>query len=402
MLVDVETGRVLAQHNAHQKMFPASTTKTMTALLAIEKGDLNKIVRIGPNPPKTGESSANLLEGETFTLADLVRAALIHSANDACVAIAEAVAGDVPSFVKMMNETAREIGAKQTHFANPHGLHDPNHYTTAYDLSLIVRRAMTHSFFNRVVATREYSMHGNYKIGPRRVMYNRNRLLFRWPSCDGVKTGYTRQAGRCLVASATMRDPQTGSPWRLLGVVLKSPNTWSDAYNLLKFHGFNQYRPALVARAGERVTQAAVTGGARPVAAVAEHDLDLPLRPYEKAHLSRRLQLEPVLAPVIKGQSVGRVEYWFKDHKLGEVPLVARAAVPASLVAQKLPGMAALVPADPLRRYGLYALAAAFLVTLIVAVLTFLKALYNARTKRARRLVAYRPEKIAPSKKVGR
>jgi D-alanyl-D-alanine carboxypeptidase (penicillin-binding protein 5/6) len=402
ILEDVDTGRILAQHNAHQRMFPASLTKTMTALVAIEKGDLNKVVRIGPNPPKTGESSVNLLEGETFTLADLVRAALIHSANDACVAIAEAVAGNVPSFVKMMNVKAEEIGAKQTHFANPHGLHDPNHYTTPYDLALIVRRAMTHSFFNEVVATKEYTLHGNYKIGPRRVMYNRNRLLFRWPSCDGVKTGYTRQAGRCLIASATLRDAKSKRPWRLLAVVMKAPNSWSDGYNLLKFHGFNQFQPVLVARADERVAQANVVGGAHSVAAVADHDVELPLRPYEKAHVTAQPHLARVLAPVVQGERVGRVEYWFKDHKLGEVPLVARADVPASLVAHALPGAAALVPTEPLRRYGLYALAAAILVTLTVAALTFLKAISNARTQRARRIVAYRPEKTAAQKKAGR
>ncbi len=112
-------------------------------------------MRIGPNPPKTGEQSILLMQGEQFVLRDLVRAAMIKSANDSCVAIAEAVAGDVPTFVKMMNEKAKELGAKNTHFCNPHGLHDANHYTTAYDLALIAQAAMQHPEFNEMTRTQQ-------------------------------------------------------------------------------------------------------------------------------------------------------------------------------------------------------------------------------------------------------
>jgi D-alanyl-D-alanine carboxypeptidase (penicillin-binding protein 5/6) len=128
--MEAATGRVLAQRNAHQKRFPASTTKTMTALVALSQNSLDRVVRIGPNPPRVGESSVFLLEGEKFTIRDLVRAAMIKSANDSCVAIAEGVAGSVPAFAELMNRKAREVGARNTHFVNPHGLHDPNHYTT--------------------------------------------------------------------------------------------------------------------------------------------------------------------------------------------------------------------------------------------------------------------------------
>jgi len=164
ILVDVSSGRVLAQRNADARMFPASTTKTMTALVALKHGNLDSVVSIGPNPASTGEQSVYLLEGEQFRLRDLVRAAMIKSANDSCVAIAEGVAGTVPQFVDLMNKEAKKVGARHTHFVNPHGLHDPNHYTTARDLSLIARAAMEYPFFNRTIRTRETTIHGNAKI----------------------------------------------------------------------------------------------------------------------------------------------------------------------------------------------------------------------------------------------
>lgn len=366
VLMDAATGRVLEEHDAHRRMFPASTTKTMTGLVAISRGDLDRVVTIGPNPPKTGEQSAYLMQGERFALRDLLRAALIKSANDSCVAVAEAVAGNVPAFVKMMNQKAREVGARDTHFANPHGLHDPNHYTTAYDLALIARAAMKYPFFNQVVDTREAEIHGNYKIGATRLLVNKNKLLFRWNECDGVKTGYTRQAGRCLIASAT-QSVQTASgarPFRLVSVVMHSPDSWGDSEWLLR-QGFAQFAPVEIVRANQEFGSANVEGGAQSAQAIAPRAIYLPLRHGERAVLSEQLHFEPLRAPLRSGQNIGRVDFVSGGRVLVSSPLVSLRAVPVSLSARVMPSSAQFLPSDPILRNALYGGAGTLLLLLL-------------------------------------
>lgn len=382
VLMDVSSGRVLEECNAHQRMFPASTTKTMTALVALSHADLDKVVTIGPNPPRTGESSVNLMQGEKFALADLVRAALIKSANDSCVAIAEGVAGSVPKFVTMMNQEARKVGARDTHFANPHGLHDPNHYTSAYDLALIAREAMKYPFFNETTRTRHTTIHGNAKLGAERFLVNRNRLLFRWDDCDGVKTGYTRQAGRCLIASATRTDPTTGQPWRLLSVVMHSPDSWHDGANLLLHEGFERYHPVMVARANEVIDTAQVAGSAYGVQAIVARDTLLPLRDDEQASLTHSAHLFKLNAPIAQGRTVGYVEYDMGGRKLVEIPLVAQTAVAASLVTRVMPFAGRLLPSDPALRLGFYGVS--ILASALFAAWLKVRAINRSRAKNYR------------------
>jgi D-alanyl-D-alanine carboxypeptidase (penicillin-binding protein 5/6) len=311
---------------------------------------------VGPNPPKTGESSVFLQQGETFTLRELLEAALIRSANDSCVAIAEGVAGTQEKFVEMMNKKAREVGANDSHFVNPHGLHDPNHYTTAYDLAMIARAAIKHPEFNEIIATRETTIHGNAKVGAVRLLKNRNRLLFRWDECDGVKTGYTRQAGRCLVASATHIDPRTHRPWRLIGVVMHAPDSWTDARHLLEY-GFQKFSPTVVAHGGETLAKLDVQGGSSQVQAAASHEIRLPLKGIEKANLQTRVRSLAPEAPVKKDQVVAQLEWSLNGKKIGEVPLVAREAVGKSLVASVVPAAGRMMPSHPLARWSVYACA---------------------------------------------
>lgn len=334
ILMDLDSGRILAQKNIHQRREPASTTKIMTALLAAESGKLDQSFTIGPNPPKIGESSMYLEQGEVFTLRELVQGTLTKSANDGCVAIAEAVSGSVPKFVELMNLKARQLGARDTHFANPNGLHDPNHYTTASDLALITRAALKDPFFDATVRIKKITLHGNSKI-PRRVFYNHNRLLLHWEKCDGVKTGYTHQAGRCLVSTATQTDPATGHQWRLLAVVLHAPDCWSDSINLLQHHGFDQFRPVRVAEAEKTVIKVPIQRGGF-AEAVAEHDMWLPLRPGERNQLQEEVQPLERTAPVEKGQIVA-YKSWIKNGKaIAVLPLVAKDDVTRSLIYRAL------------------------------------------------------------------
>lgn len=346
ILMDVDSGRILAEHNAYKKMFPASTTKTMTALVALKYGDLEKVVTIGPNPPKTGEQSIALMQGEHLRLGELVRAALIKSANDSCVAIAEGVSGNVADFVKLMNRTSKEIGATHTHFVNPHGLHDPQHYTTAYDLALIAREAMKYPFINQAIATHQTSIPGNYKIGAVRSLTNKNKLLFRWNQCDGVKTGYTKQAGRCLIASASHRDPVTHKRWRLVSVVLHSPDSWSDSGNLLLHGGFNRFHLVPVSGTDEAMATVDVLGGAHPASAVTEKPLQVPVRGDEDSNLQREVMTWKPHAPVVKGQRLGYLLLSSHGRKIAKVGLVAAEDVPPSLVARVMPSAAAIAPTN--------------------------------------------------------
>lgn len=353
VLMDLETGRILAEKNAHQRMFPASTTKTMTALVAVSQGDLDRVVTIGPNPPKTGESSVYLKQGEKLTLRDLVRAALIKSANDSCVAIAEGVAGNVPAFVKLMNAKAKELGARDTHFANPHGLHDASHYTTAYDLALIGRAALKYPFFNRTIKTQKVFIPGPIKTKGPRLLVNHNRLLFRWPECDGVKTGYTKQAGKCLIASATRVDPVTKKPWRLLSVVMHANDSWSDSAQLLLHQGFEKFAPVEVIGRGQQAAKFAARGGAFETQAVTTRPVRLPLSVQERANLSQKAQLLKLAAPINKGQIVGTLEFSSLGRRVAQVPLVARDAVPVSLVTRLAPGFGRQLPVEAAARDSL-------------------------------------------------
>jgi D-alanyl-D-alanine carboxypeptidase (penicillin-binding protein 5/6) len=356
VLMDAETGRVLTSHNMHQRRAPASTTKTMTALLAVEKGDLNAQYTIGPNPPQVGESSIALQKGEQLTLFELVEAAMIRSANDSCVAIAEAVAGTEADFVKMMNQRAKQLGANNTHFVNPHGLNDPEHYTTAYDLALIAREAMKHDIFRQIVKTKETTIRGNAKVGAVRQLHNRNRLLFRWDEADGIKTGYTRQAGRCLIASATRIDPATNRPWQLIGVVLNSPDTWNDSANLLIRHGFEKFKPTLVVRGGQELARIPIENGASEAVAEAKHEIRLPLRPWELSALTKHVHPLERTAPIKEKQTIAWLEWQLNGNKIASVPLVAKEAVPESFLAKYAPWLGTNMPSKPIGRWSVYAL----------------------------------------------
>ncbi len=359
IVIDADSGRVLKEFSSRRRMFPASTTKTLTALTALRHAKLNNIVRIGPNPPKVGEQSAYLIEGEKFALADLLRAAMIKSANDACVAIAEGVGGDVPTFAKLMNAEARRVGATSSNFVNPSGLHDPQHYTTAHDLALIARAAMTSPFFAQIVRVREAEIHGNWKIGGNRVLVNKNRLLWSWNEADGVKTGYTRQAGRCLIASATRRVRDSRGQmrnWRLISVVLHSPDTTGESARLL-LDGFRYFKPSPVAKHGQIFGQFEANGGARSVIAIAPRDVELPLRKGEQIiedrvldavengavksfsslSLTRRVRFAELRAPLRRGQNVGVVEWLSGARVVAKMPLVAQNDVPVAIAARVMP-----------------------------------------------------------------
>ena len=200
-ILEQQTGRVLFEHNMHARLPMASTTKVMTALLAIELGKAEDEVVCSENAFGVSGTSIYLQLGERLTLEEMLLGLMLSSGNDASVAIAEHIGGTVDGFVALMNARAREIGAVNTHFANPHGLPDENHYTTAYDLALISREAMNNESFRRLVSIQRASIPWEGRAYNRQLN-NKNRLLSDYPGATGVKTGFTSKAGRCLVFGA--------------------------------------------------------------------------------------------------------------------------------------------------------------------------------------------------------
>jgi D-alanyl-D-alanine carboxypeptidase (penicillin-binding protein 5/6) len=202
IVIDTDKGETLYAKNPDEGQYPASTTKIMTALLVIEAGDLDRIVTVTDDDAKVGESSLGLKEGEEYTRRQMLYGLMLKSANDVAHALGRDNAGSIDAFAEKMTARAEELGATNTRFANPHGLHDQDHYTTPRDLAIIARAAMRQPFFRILVATQTHPWERPGGVSPLR---NHNRLLWDFPGCTGVKTGFTRPAQQVLV-SAALRD----------------------------------------------------------------------------------------------------------------------------------------------------------------------------------------------------
>ncbi|MEO7933850.1 MAG: D-alanyl-D-alanine carboxypeptidase family protein [Chthoniobacterales bacterium] len=227
-VMDSFAGTFLWQKNADQRFFPASSTKILTALLIIESGHLDDIVTVTLEDTKVEPSSLDLKPGETYTRRQLLFGLMLKSANDVAMALARDNAGSVAAFAEKMTKRAAELGATDSHFMNPNGLHHPQHYTTAHDLALISRTAMQLPYFREIVRTQAFDWQSPRGMVPLR---NHNRLLVRYPGCIGIKTGYTSQAQQVLVSSA-LRDGR-----EYLAVVLHTnrPGIWEDSTKMLDF-----------------------------------------------------------------------------------------------------------------------------------------------------------------------
>lgn len=234
ILVNAKTGEVLYEKNADKQIYPASTTKMMTAILAIEKSKPFRIVTVSKRAAGEEGSSAELRAGDRVQMQDLLYGLMLPSGNDAAVAIAEHMDGSVEKFAQRMTKKAHEIGAVHTNFTNPNGLPDQRHYTTARDLATIARYAYKNSRFRKIVKTEQRDIR-IANTGRIIDLYNTNELLGTMQGCDGIKTGTTSAAGQCLVASAT-RDGVS-----LIAVVMKVADgkRWQEAQTLLEY-GFAQ------------------------------------------------------------------------------------------------------------------------------------------------------------------
>lgn len=313
VVMDVKSGRVLYEKKAYTKMAMASTTKIMTAIIALEKGKLDDIVTVSEKASQIWGSVIGIRPGEKFTLREMLYGLMLNSGNDAAIAIAEHIGGTVENFLKMMNEKAEELGADNTFFQTPHGLDAPDHYTTAYDLALITRHALGIPVFAEIVRTVTTSISGI-------SLYNTNELLGWYQGADGVKTGYTGKAGRCLVASAT-RDN-----WKLISVVLLCSTRTERAYSSKKIldYAFDNFRPYVLARKNERIAGLEVERGFSSFLEVlAPKDIEMPLSADEIGSLEIQTDLpEKLKAPVQSGVEIGSVKYIASGKVLCRLPLI--------------------------------------------------------------------------------
>ena len=298
VLMDVENGQVLYAKNPHVRRPNASTTKIMTAIVLIENCKMTDRVKASKRACETPYTSIHLKPGEQILVRDLLMGMMVRSANDAAVAAAEHIAGSTGKFAVLMNRKAREIGCKNTHFLTPNGLYAKEHYSTAYDLCLMAQYAFRYPVFNEAIDTRKYFLDSRTINKKDLAVFSRCKFLKNYPGADGAKSGYLRQAGYCLVGSAT-RDG-----WRLVCAVLKSDNAGRDTGAAMDY-GFASFQPYVVARANTPCAGAGIKGGASatvPAAPVADVRV---IVPKTGARITTRLDLLPLEAPIEKGAKVG-------------------------------------------------------------------------------------------------
>ena len=274
-VLECSTNRLLYSKNKDEKLPMASTTKVMTAVLALEKGSLNDVVEIKKEYTGIEGTSIYLKEGEKLTLEDLLHGMMLVSGNDAAVAVAYHIGGSIEGFAKMMNEKAKELGMKNTNFKNPNGLPDDEHYTTAYDFALLASYAMKNENFVKIINDKKWSMSYEGKENGR-VIYNRNKLLNSFDGSNGVKTGYTKKAGKCFVFAAKRNDMQ------VVGVVLKSADHYTDSKNLLDM-SFSNYKMEKIIEKGEYIKTLPLKNSKKGITKLtAENDIYFPLKDGEK------------------------------------------------------------------------------------------------------------------------
>ena len=308
ILMDGITGQVRLEKEADSQSLIASTTKIMTALIVCEQCNVLDRMRIPKEAVGIEGSSMYLQEGEILTVQELLYGLMLRSGNDAAVALAIYCGGTVEGFAELMNDKARVLGMKNSHFVNPNGLDAPGHYSTARDLAILAAYAMKNPLFRQTVSTKTVTV-GN------RYLTNHNKLLWRLEGADGVKTGYTKAAGRILVSSATRQGRN------LVAVTINAPDDWNDHIELLE-NGFDAYRLRQIVEEGQIMGYVEIAGGQRgQVQLRAAEGFDFPLAENETAEIK---VTGPgfAYAPVTAGADAGMAYISIKGETVGKLKLV--------------------------------------------------------------------------------
>ncbi len=306
VVIEESTLRVLGGFNKDMRLEMASTTKIMTALVAIENGELDKKITVADEAVGVEGSSIYLKHDEIWTIRDLLYGLMLRSGNDSAVALAVAIGGSVDNFVKMMNDKADSLGLKNTHFENPNGLHGDNHYTSAYDLAVISAFAMRNEDFKKIVGTKMYTVEGN-ETHPTYYFANKNKMLALYEGANGIKTGYTKDSGRCLVSSAKRNGMQ------LISVVLNIYDTYGTCSAGMD-KAFEEYIPVEIGRKGDILESIKV--GQENYEIALENTLVLPLKNGENLGLSCKFNIgDKFDLPLESGSAIGKLEF-YDDNRL--------------------------------------------------------------------------------------
>lgn len=327
VLMEASSGTVIYQRNQDLRLPMASTTKIMTALVAIERLPLDALITVTEQSVGVEGSSIYLVAGEVLTLEDLLYALMLESANDAAETIAIAVAGSVSAFADLMNQKAASLGLSNTHFVNPHGLDAEDHYTTAAELATLTASALENPDFRRICATKRHVIPLLGTEGAR-VLVNHNKLLASYDGCIGVKTGYTKKTGRCLVSAAEREGV------RLVAVTLGAPDDWRDHTAMLDY-GFSLYENQILCEPAFYHAPMPIFSGDCDFVMVENTDPLAVVLPRDHGNIvcvveRRRFDF----APVTVGETVGRLCFYEVSDSgerrfLGEVPLRAAHGVSA-------------------------------------------------------------------------
>lgn len=315
ILMDQVSGRILVGKNINDKMSMASTTKIMTTLVALEKGNLKDMVHIGEESTNIEGSSLYLKPGEIIPLMDLLYGLMLRSGNDSAIAIANHISGSEEAFINLMNTKAKSIGANNTNFKNPHGLTAKDHYSTAYDLAIITREAFKIGEFSEIANAKNYRGNReeyNYYI-------NKNKTLWEYKGGDGVKIGYTKDAGRCLVSSAKRNE------MRLIAVSLNAPNWFNDNYKLFDY-GFENFKPYIIFNGSQFITNVNIPNGrTEKLPLVTENEFVYPLKEEERESIKFKINLdENIVAPIEKNTVLGDLEVYLDGVLIKKENLVAK------------------------------------------------------------------------------
>lgn len=337
ILMDPQTGRVLWEQNAHFKGYPASMTKLMTMVVAMDaissgQVSLDDPVRISERAESFGGAEVFLAEGEVFPLEKLLIAVAVASANDASVAVAEHIAGSEEAFVELMNKKAKELGLKDTHFTNCHGLHDPNHYTTPYDMALIARYALKYPKILEWTSIKRYT----FRQDPLTILDTTNKMLYWYPGTDGFKTGYTEAAGLNLVSTVEREG------LRLIAVVMGVETPRGHFTETMKLYNwaFRQWKWHKIYNPGEAVVEIGVDKGrVEKIEAVASSKVGavVPKVGKQEVRITTRLEIPRFIkAPVKEGQKLGEIIILEDGREINRVDLLAGQAVSRATLKQEI------------------------------------------------------------------
>ncbi len=335
VLINAADGSVLFEKNAYERMGMASTTKIMTALIIAEDLPLSRIVSVPREAVNTEGSSVYLCEGERLSVEELLYALLLASANDAAAALAVIHSGSIAAFANKMNERAETLGLGNTHFVNPHGLYDEQHYTTAYDLARLSAAALSNKDILRIASTQKTSIpQGVTPDCPegisRRYLQNHNKLLRSYDGAIGLKTGFTKKTGRCLVGAAE-RDGL-----RLISVTLSAPDDWNDHRAMLDY-GFAKYEHVTLLGVGEYRFDYPICGGENDHITLTnkeEISLDLPRDHTDKVEYTVTSPQRFEFAPVFRGARIAELTVYINGRSI-TVPLYAAQTVEKNIKNKK-------------------------------------------------------------------